>query len=80
MANMNVKKRLEKLSNELDQLVTHVVQYSGIDKKEAMLIDTMATSLAAQAARLASEARAAQGQPAAHLLVTRVRRALGFYS
>jgi hypothetical protein len=80
MANINVKQRLERLSRDMDALVKHVVQYSGVDKKDAFLIDNMATDLAAQAARLAGEARAAAGDRSAMKLVKQVRKALGFTS
>jgi hypothetical protein len=79
MANINVKQRLERLTTELDQVVKHVLQYSGVDKKDAFLIDSMATSLVTQGARLAEEARKAQGvRTTGHSLEKKVRKALGF--
>jgi len=78
MANMNVRKRVESIATDLNAVIKHVVQHSGIDSKDAMFVDNIATEIAAQAARLASEARARQGDRSAHKLVEKVRKALGF--
>ncbi len=80
MPNINVRKKIEKLSDEMDQLLQHVAQYSGISEKDAMFVDNTATALCEGAARLAAEARAVQGDRSADRLEKDVRRALGFTS
>jgi len=78
MSNINVRKRVERISNDIDQLVKHVAQYGGIDKKDAMFVDNIATSIAEQASRLAAVARAVQGDRSAPDLPAKIRKALGF--
>jgi len=78
MANMNVAKRLEKISNELSEVVKYVVQYHGVDSKEARLVDNIATDIAEQSAALAGLARESQGDRSAGKLRKQVRKALGF--
>jgi len=78
MSNMNVRRRVEKLSDDLDSVIKHVLQYSGIDKKDAMFIDNLATEMSAQAARLAGLSRVVQGDKSGASLEKRVRKALGY--
>lgn len=78
MANINIRKRIENISNDLEELIKHVKMYSGIDARDAVFVDNVATDIAAEAADLASIARAAQGQTGHSSLVKRVRKALGF--
>ena len=78
MSNINVRKRIERISNDIDELVKHVAQYSDIDAKDARFVDNIATSIAEQASRLAAAARAAQGDRSAVDLPKKIRKALGF--
>jgi prophage DNA circulation protein len=78
MANMNVRKRLEAISNDLDAVLKHVSQYSGVDAKEALFIDNVATGIAEAASILAAEARRVSGNRSAASLRKNVRKALGF--
>lgn len=84
MANIRVKAALERIGAELSR-VRSQVSYSGISKKDARLIDNMATDIAVEAAMIAAEARAVNleglNMPASRApdrLVMRVRQALGF--
>jgi hypothetical protein len=78
MANINVKKRLERISDDIDQVLKHIAQYSGVDRKEAPFIDNLATGIAQQASRIAAAARATEGDRTAPNLPKKVRKALGF--
>lgn len=78
MANINVKKRLEAISNDLDAVLKHVSQYSGVDANEALFIDNLATSIAESASMLAAAARSVRGDKSAGKLTKGVRKALGF--
>jgi hypothetical protein len=78
MANMNVKRRIEQISNDLDKLIEHVSQYSDISPGDARFVDNVATGIAEQAARLAGYARQVQGERGASALPKKVRKALGF--
>jgi hypothetical protein len=78
MANVNVRRRLEQISDELDALVEHVFQYSDIAPKDARFVDNVATGVSEQAARLAGLAREAQGERGGASLPKKVRKALGF--
>jgi hypothetical protein len=78
MSNPNVRKRLDNISDELDQLAQHVLHHSGVSAKDALAIDNRCSDIAEQAARIAAEARAAQGNRSGETLVRDVRRALGY--
>ena len=78
MANPNIRKRLDNIADELDMLVQHVVQHSGVSAKDALAIDNRCSDIAEQAARIAAEAREAQGNTSGKTLVRDVRRALGY--
>ncbi len=78
MSNINVRKRVEKLSDELDAVVHHVKLYGGISKEHARFIDNVATSMAEQAAALAGYAREIEGNRSGASLPKKVRKALGF--
>lgn len=78
MANMNVKRRLETIAADLALVREHVALYSGIDKDQALYIDTLTSTIAQEAAFIASEARTAAGNRSGAGLVTRIRKALGF--
>jgi len=79
MANMNVKKRLESIDAELRAVLFHVKQHSGVDARQAVLVDNAATCIVESAAAIAEVAREAQGireRPGS--LVRKIRKALGF--
>lgn len=78
MANVNVRKRLERISRDLEVVGKQVTMYSGISVKDARYIDTLATGIAEQAAMVAEKARLTQGDLSARMLVLNVRKALGF--
>jgi len=78
MPNINVRKKIEEISNELDRLAEHVGTYSGIQLKDATFVDDVATSVAVTATQIAALARAVQGNRSAEHVVRDTRRALGF--
>lgn len=78
MANINVRKQIESISNDLDRLYKHMHQYTEISAKDATFVDNVATDIAVTAAAIAAQAREAQGQRGTSSLVARVRKALGF--
>jgi hypothetical protein len=77
MPNIRVRQAIEKLQKEINRVGEHIVQYSGIDKKDAFAIDNAATDIATTAAQIAELARQAQGVRDTST-VRKVRRALGF--
>jgi len=77
MANINVRKAMERVGTVLVHVITQVEQYSGISAKDARLIESLADGICQQAARLSMAARAAQGQRDPKLVI-RVRKALGY--
>ena len=79
MPNIRVRQALERLRREINQVGQHIVQHSGIDKKDAMVCDDLATDIAVTAAQIAEISRQAGGtsrKPGS--LVRETRRALGF--
>jgi hypothetical protein len=79
MPNINVRKAIERISDELERVGNHIVQHSGIAPKDAMFIDNVATGIAETAAQIAGIARQAQGSTETPQELTRkTRRALGF--
>jgi hypothetical protein len=78
MANPNVKKQIDKIDDELQVLLKHVNQYSGISEKDAFYIDTRCSNIAQSAARIGAIARQARGDKTSKKLVRSVRKALGY--
>lgn len=78
MPNLNVKKRLEAISNELAAVLQHVTQHSGVSEKDALFVDSRCSEIAEMAARVGVVAREAQGDRSSKKLVTNVRKALGY--
>jgi hypothetical protein len=79
MPNIRVKATLERISRELNQTGEHVIHHSGINPREAMLIDNLATDIAVTATQIAELARQSMGssrKPGS--LVRQTRRTLGF--
>jgi len=64
MPNINVKKRLEKLSAEMEKLRQHVLLHSGISAEEAYGIENLAAGICQDAARLVGEAQSARARSA----------------
>jgi hypothetical protein len=77
MPNIRVKQALERLDTEINAVGKHILNHSGIDPKDAMLIDKLATDIAETAAQIAELAKQVQGQRNPRTL-KKVRRALGF--
>jgi len=75
---MKTQKRLETVSHELQRIAEHIAQYSGIDAKEADIMDNIATGIAEMAAGIAAEARTKAGNRSGKTLVRNVRKALGY--
>lgn len=59
MANPNVKKRLENISDELEFLEEHVIQYGGIAEKDARFILNVVDDIIASAETIKRVARRA---------------------
>ena len=80
MANIRIKAALARIESELQSVAKHAQMYSGVDEKDALMIDNDATAIAIAATQLAVMARKARGQPAksADAVVKKVRKALGF--
>lgn len=78
MTNINVKKQLENVNDDLARIVEHIRLYSGVDIKDARLIDNMASNIAEMAAVLGAMARESSGNRSAKTLVKKVRSALGY--
>lgn len=78
MANINVKKALDRIQRELSAVYKQIAQYSGIDEKDARQIDNDATLITEIAADIAGAARQVMGNRSGEKLHKDVRRALGF--
>jgi len=79
MPNIRVKITLERIAREINQTGQHILNHSGVDPKEAMTIDNLATDIAVTATQIAELARRSMGssrQPGS--LVRQTRRVLGF--
>lgn len=78
MPNIRIKSRLETLADELQTVLQHVIQHSGVSPKDAMAVDNRCCEIAEMAARIAAVARETQGNRTADTVVRDVRRALGY--
>ncbi len=78
MPNINAKVRLERIAAEMEKITQHVVLHSGVDAKSADFIEWRCQEIIQSAARIAQEARKAQGNQSYKTLVTKIRKALGF--
>lgn len=61
MPNINVKKRLETIRRELSHVTNHIGEHSGIDPKDARLIEATATEIATLGFQVAALACDVQG-------------------
>jgi len=52
MANIRISSRIDKIQRELQQVLTHATHYSGIDKKDAVIIERDAMAIAEMGAML----------------------------
>ena len=80
MSNMNVKKRLDYIQRNLAAVHAYVAQHGGISAADAsaMAIDTIASTIAEDAAHVAARARLVRGDRSGVTLVRNIRKALGF--
>jgi hypothetical protein len=80
MANIRIRPATARISDELNKVVQHAVQYSGVDVKDAPIIENDMMDVIQQAARLAGMARVARGYPKSEeeKLVRKIRKALGY--
>ena len=78
MANPNLRKRLDNIADELEMLVLHVAQHSGVSAKDALAVDNRCSDIAQLVAQIATEARHVQGNTTGKTLVRDVRKALGY--
>jgi hypothetical protein len=60
MPNINVRRAIEKISNELNRVGQHAADYSGIDPKDARFVKHVAEDIATTAAQIAQLAEAAE--------------------
>jgi hypothetical protein len=60
MPNINVRKAIEKISNEINRVGQHAVDYSGIDPRDARFIENVCEDIAKTANQIAQLARAAE--------------------
>jgi hypothetical protein len=77
MPNIRVRQAILRIQTEINRVGHHIVQYSGIDKKDALAIDNAASDIATTAAQIAELAQQAQGVRTTGAK-RRVRKALGF--
>ena len=80
MPNINVRLRLEDIANNLDKVVEHIVQYSGIQARDALAIENLSARIAERATRIFAASQEAQGHPSPDRIVRGVRKALGYTS
>lgn len=78
MANIRVKQALDRIETELNSVYKQIAQYSGVDEKDARIIDTTATNIASMAADIAGLARQVMGNTSGVKLHKQVRKTLGF--
>jgi hypothetical protein len=78
MANINVKIRLNRISNEVTKTLTQVRDYSGMDLTEAIMIDNTCCSIIEQLTKISIISREKMGEKHATKLTKRVRKALGY--
>jgi nitrogen regulatory protein PII-like uncharacterized protein len=60
MPNINARKNIKKISNELNRVGQHIVNYSGIDPKDARFIENVCEDIAKTASQIAQLARDAK--------------------
>jgi hypothetical protein len=78
MAKLTIRKRLEKLSEELASMGVYIRDHESDLQEDASQIDNLATGISQQGAALAAVARKVQGHRGTERLVKQVRKALGF--
>lgn len=86
MSNPNVRKQLDKIAGELDNLGRHVVQYSGISAKDAHYVQNACSQIVQMAGRLIEEAELVERAGGGGVspgrgkrgVVKKLRKALGF--
>jgi hypothetical protein len=79
MPNIRIRQALERLQSELNRVGTHIALHSGIDQKDAVIVDNIATDIAITATQIAEMARQRQGSTVpSGKLVRDTRKALGF--
>jgi len=76
--NIRILPALHKIGVLLELVRVQALHYSGVSKKDAVLVDNDATKICEMAAEIAAAARLAQGDRSASRLVKDVRRALGY--
>ncbi len=64
MANINVRKSLEKISDELNKVGQHIASYSGVDKKDVRFVENVTSDIAQTAAQIYQLAELAGGRNA----------------
>lgn len=77
MANVNVKKALDRILRDAEKTQKHVTLYSGVDTKDAQAIDTACAQIIEEIARIAQHARTASGSKEKDLVKV-IRKALGY--
>lgn len=59
MPNINVRKAIEKISNEINRVGQHIVDYSGVDPRDARFVQNVAEDIAKTASQIAQLAKEA---------------------
>lgn len=78
MANVRIVAALERAQEELESAYKQIRLYTGIEEKNAMKIDNIASSISDMASDIAGLARQTAGDASGAKLNKAVRRALGF--
>jgi hypothetical protein len=77
MPNINVKKKLESIRTELSRVADHVGEHSGIDLRDARLVEATATEIATLGFQIAALACDVQGNTdATSTVMENLRRAV----
>ena len=75
---MNIRLRLERVEQELQQVSNHATRHEGIEKRKALMLENECQNIIEHAATIAAACRKANGDRSGEDLVRRVRAALGF--
>ena len=57
MPNIKVCRAIEKIGNDINRLGEHIVQYSGVDPRDARFVENVAEDIAKTASQIAQLAR-----------------------
>jgi hypothetical protein len=59
MPNLNARRAIEKISSDLNRVGEHILNYSGIDQRDARFVENVAEDIAKTGSQIAQLAREA---------------------